>query len=234
MPKINLISSLMPMKKSEYIAGTIYLPLHIFAMPILLGIFAFVSPGTLTEMQANSIYYLTGLLVILVFMRDFLKRSFDILLDNILRSTMAVLSAYVVEMLLSYIVTIIMILLLGDLENPNNANVVQLAEGNFRAIVILSVITGPIVEEVLFRGVLFGGISRKNRIAAYIISIVLFAVYHLWQYFVTAPDIMILVYALQYVPMGFALAWCYERSGSIWSPIIFHMLSNAISLSLLT
>ena len=32
---------------------------------------------------------------------------------------------------------------------------------------------------------------------------------------------------------AFGFNWCYERSGSIWAPIVYHMLSNAISMSLL-
>ena len=38
-----------------------------------------------------------------------------------------------------------------------------------------------------------------------------------------------LLYALEYIPVSFALAWAYERSGSIWTNIFFHMGFNALS-----
>ena len=63
----------------------------------------------------------------------------------------------------------------------------------------------------------------------------LFSLYHVWQYAAASGDPGLLLYAIQYIPMSVALAWTYERSGSIWTPIFFHMGYNAISyLALLT
>jgi len=38
---------------------------------------------------------------------------------------------------------------------------------------------------------------------------------------------------LQYLPAGFALAFCYRRSGSIFAPILVHMVVNQTGMLLM-
>ena len=66
--------------------------------------------------------------------------------------------------------------------NPNNKALMDIANDNPRALMGLIVFVAPIVEEVLFRGVLFGSIRPKNRIIAYAVSMCLFSFYHIWKY----------------------------------------------------
>jgi membrane protease YdiL (CAAX protease family) len=75
-----------------------------------------------------------------------------------------------------------------------------------QAVFGLAVLIGPVVEEVLFRGVVFGSIRQKNRILAYVVSMVLFSVYHIWQYCGGLRGPHALHYAIQYLPVCFALA----------------------------
>ena len=56
----------------------------------------------------------------------------------------------------------------------------------------------------------------------------LFALLHIWSYALIAWDATVLLYALQYVPITLALTWSYERSGSLWVPIFFHMFNNLL------
>lgn len=211
-------------------AGFIYLPLHIFAVPLLLGIFAYVSPGALTDIQMNSVYYLLGVIFVLVFMRRFLREGFNLFMDNKARSLLSMVSAYMMDLLLSYVALMATLTFIGDVGNPNDAAVGDLVETGFSSVFALTVFAGPLVEEVLFRGVVFGSIRPRNRILAYAVSILLFSVYHIWQYFLVSPDPAIFLYAIQYIPVSIALAWCYERSGTIWAPIFFHMISNALAM----
>ena len=86
----------------------------------------------------------------------------------------------------------------------------------------------PLVEELMFRGGIFGLLRRRSRVLAYAGSILLFAVYHTWQYALTDPRNWL--YLLQYLPASFALCRCYEKTESIWTPILFHVLNNGVSL----
>ena len=98
---------------------------------------------------------------------------------------------------------------------------------------MLSIALAPIVEEPLFRGLIFGGIRPKSRVLAYIVSAALFSLYHVWQYVALTGDFSLLIYCLLYVPVSVGLAWAYDRSGSIWSPMVMHAIINAVSLSVL-
>ena len=81
--------------------------------------------------------------------------------------------------LLSYLAAGLMFSILGDsFSNPNNAAVTGLAEKSPRAVLALTVLIAPIVEEILFRGIVFGALRPKHRVLAFTASIALFGLYH--------------------------------------------------------
>jgi membrane protease YdiL (CAAX protease family) len=216
------------MTRGEMIAGLIYLPLHFFILPLFLGIYATVATSPVDEVTMNVIFYIIGIIFVLVFIRKFLRTSFDPLMDDIPKNILTIIIAYFCSFALTYGASILVFLILGDTENPNNELIDQMAGKSFGAVLGMSVFLAPIVEEVLFRGTVFGVLHKKNRILAYVVSIVLFSFYHVWQYVLVYMDIRMLIYIIQYIPVSFVLAWCYERSGSIWVPIFLHMIINAV------
>ena len=82
------------------------------------------------------------------------------------------------------------------------------------------------------RGVAYGTLRGKSVFLAYLVSTVLFAVYHMWSFLLDGYGWTILLYMLQYVPGGIALAWCYEKSKNIWAPVFLHMAINLITLTI--
>ena len=92
------------------------------------------------------------------------------------------------------------------------------------------VLLAPFVEEVLFRGLVFGCLREKSRIFAYILSCALFAFLHVWTAAVSNWDLGYLILMLQYLVPGLVFAWAYEHSGTLWTSILLHMLVNALSL----
>ena len=148
-------------------------------------------------------------------------------------SIVSMAMGYLFYYILSYGVSTLMLYIMSGraIANPNDQTVTELMQTDGAgAVVAISVLIAPIVEEVLFRGVLFGGIRKRSRNAAYIISILLFAFYHVWQYLIASKDPTVLLYMLQYLPAGYVLAMCYEQVNSIWVPIFLHMLLNYINL----
>jgi membrane protease YdiL (CAAX protease family) len=131
---------------------------------------------------------------------------------------------------MSYVLALVLTLFLKNGTNPNQELIISNTKLNPNQAIAVGVLLAPIVEEALFRGAVFGSIRRKNRILAYIVSAALFGVYHLWQYLLVGFQWELLLYMVQYVPGAIALAWCYERSGNIWSSILLHMVINFISL----
>ncbi len=88
------------------------------------------------------------------------------------------------------------------------------------AMVVAVSILAPVLEEMLFRGIILRSFlqqySRRYAIAG---SAVLFGMAHLNLYqFATG------------VAMGLVLGWLYERARSLWPPIVLHATYNSASL----
>ena len=91
-----------------------------------------------------------------------------------------------------------------------------------------AVFLAPIAEEAMFRGGLFALLRRRSRLAAYGVSMLLFALYHVWSFALSDPTAWL--YLLQYLPAAFLLAHIYEKTNSLWSAIFLHMTVNGLAL----
>lgn len=97
-------------------------------------------------------------------------------------------------------------------------------------------ITGLIVEEILFRGIVFD-LSKKvfgdkkfgSFSIAVIISALLFGIQHLsYHHFaINSASITQLLYTMA---MGLVFAQLRETTGTLWSVIVFHMINNSMTL----
>lgn len=232
--KIIIKGFLNTMTKMQSKVGLVFLPFHMLILPLLIGMLANYLPGGLDELTQTTIYYSIGLTFSLTVMWKFLRGAFDILLDNMIRSVTALLFGYILYLLLSYLAAGVLLTLLGDtVSNPNNQALLDAASESPRAVLGLAVFIAPLVEELLFRGVIFGGLRAKHRLLAFVVSIALFGIYHVWQYALMTMDWTLLVYAIQYIPAGYVLAWAYEKTDSIWVSIFLHMFINGASLMLI-
>lgn len=218
------------LSRGNIIFGWVYLLLHILILPILLNLYVYFAQTPPSQLNINLIYYFSGFaLVVLLGLRRWLRREFDILLDRLFLCILLLFAAYFLNSILSMGVVLLLQLLTPILENPNNEAITAMANQDYGAMFGLTVFLAPIVEESLFRGVAFGSLYRKNRLAAYLISMLLFSVYHVWQYALVYGNPQLLLYAIQYLPISFTLCWLYERTGTIWAPTFFHMLINGLS-----
>jgi membrane protease YdiL (CAAX protease family) len=215
--------------RGRTVAGWIYLLFHAVILPIFLNLYALFAQETPDMVMLNVAYYALGTAFVLTVLLPLLRRDFDILLDAPWRTLALLVGAYFLNNILSVVVLLAMEVL-PLTENPNQEAIVAMTMADFRSMFGLTVFLAPIVEESLFRGVVFGSLYRKSRILAYVVSIGLFCVYHIWQYVAVYGDPMLLLYAVQYLPISFSLCWVYERSGSVWSPIFLHMILNGLSV----
>lgn len=210
------------------LVGLVYFPVHVFVLPVLLPPLL-TGLGVSDQGTMNIVYYGIGIFLVLTVFLSYLRSQFDVLLDRLGHCILSFFMALGIDYVLSYGVNAIVFALAGELENPNDTALAEIAIQSGSAIRAVGIFMAPIVEEILFRGVIFGSVRRKNRAAAYVLSMLMFAMYHVWQY--AYVDAGMLVYVLQYLPVGFVLCWLYERSGSVWMPIGFHMMINAMSFA---
>lgn len=104
---------------------------------------------------------------------------------------------------------------------PDNASVAIGTYGLF-LLVVVSVVTAPIAEELAFRGLMFKGlISSTGFVGAVLISSVLFALVHIQAGFGILPATFII---------ALGMVWIYHKTRSMGLAIIAHSLSNAITL----
>lgn len=91
---------------------------------------------------------------------------------------------------------------------------------------LLIVVAAPIAEEVFFRGFMFGALRNSLSLwPAALISALIWGALHL-----SGGNIGV---AIQLSIFGIVLAWLYQRSGNLWSPIIAHTINNAIAFAVL-
>ncbi len=89
--------------------------------------------------------------------------------------------------------------------------------------IIMVVIIGPIFEEVFFRGFSYNAIKRKwGAQTAMVLTALVFASLH-----------GNLIGFFPIMALGLLLAYMYEKTGSLVSPITIHILHNAMMIALL-
>ena len=223
------------MSVRERVGGIIYIVLHSLIIPILVVLAdgAILQPAgiVLSEAALNMLVYAVGFLFCLLFMWKYLKKSFNDIFEK--RGFLILLIRnFFLYYALAYAVSLLLILIIGDFEliNPNTEGINSLITQDFKVTAVMTVIFAPIVEECIFRGALFGTIRRKNRTIAYVVTILAFAVYHLWGFFITDYSWELWVYLLQYVPASIVFCSTYEKSGTIWCPIALHAIINLVAL----
>src|SRR5262245_416703 len=89
--------------------------------------------------------------------------------------------------------------------------------------VSLAVMAGlaPLVEETVFRGLLYGWIAgRWGSIAAWIISSLAFAAAHIE-----------LAHMILVLPLGLWFGWLRRRADSLWPSLVAHMVNNGIAVA---
>ena len=95
--------------------------------------------------------------------------------------------------------------------------------GSLLSLVAASVVTAPILEELLVRGILYQGLKKalQNRYAAFVCASLLFGILH-----------GNLVQGLFAFLIGLYLNWIYEAEGSLIPPILAHGAVNASTIFL--
>jgi membrane protease YdiL (CAAX protease family) len=133
----------------------------------------------------------------------------------------------------AYLGYIVLALVYSSFVHPHQEDVTRdlgFGHGALGAIAagILIVVAAPLSEEIFFRGFIFGGFRRRLSFpVAAVISAVIFGLFHY-----TGPGSIGVVPQLAF--LGFALAWLYEETGSIYPTIAVHAVNNALAFAILT
>lgn len=219
--------------KSEWTArqrrwGMGYLLLYLLVLPLLNELIQKLLFGDaeVSAAQVNVIYYgilfVLALVVFWTFLRDDLAGLVRFLPDNLMGLVVCLPVAVALHLLLSR--------LPFPVKDPiplQYAQEFRLAPG---PTLVLLLVLIPLVEEILFRGFLYGLLRELSRPLAVVTVAVVYAVSLVWRYAWEAADPRYLVLALLYLPMSAALTLCQENGGSVWTTAAVHAGINGFLL----
>lgn len=211
---------------NETVFGFIYFLLQLLAVPGILVAVSFLLPYPVSEAILNALFFAINFVVVLVLFRKFLTANFQIVRGypwHVLRISAI---GFVGYMVLNAVFSLITTLLVPDFANINDAAIMEMVQDHYGLMTVSTVLLVPVAEECFYRGLIFRNLYNRNPFLAYGVSMAVFALAHVAAY-VTMVDFQTIVLCfLQYLPAGFALAWSYRRSGTIFAPVLIHMAVN--------
>ena len=222
------------MNETERIAGTIFFIVYLLVMPLLLErLFSLVE--TLLGMRIepalrSALYYYFLFAVTLIIFHRFLAFTSSRFFDSLGRSLTALFLALLVFYGANELMYRVLSLFFANRPNLNDTVIAASLGGAPRTTTLIVVFLAPFVEEVLFRGLVFGCLKEVNRAAAYVVSAALFSLLHVWTRAPWQWSFTSLILTLQYLVPGLVFAWAFDRSGTLWTSILLHAIVNALAL----
>jgi len=216
------------MTGSERRRGWVFLALYLFVFPYMNAWAQRVLTGDGESLaaEANVVYYTIIFAGVLLLFWSFLKEDFLALMDWLPENLFGVLAGLAGAGLLH--------LLVSFLPLPVADPIPQQYAGEFAmapiptAVLVLLLI--PVVEEILFRGLVFGNLREYSVPLAYLVCVPLYALSLVWRYALDYGDPRFLLLGVLYLPMSAALTWCYDNGGSVWGAVTLHSALNAVIL----
>lgn len=173
-----------------------------------------------TTIYTNIVAFIIGAIIILFLLKDSLRTERE---ENPL--PFRVMLVWIISgVFLSYggqmIANVIEMTVLGIKPGSENTElIVKLTQMNM-LFLLLPAIVGPIIEELVFRKVIFGSLRRRMNIhVAATISALIFAFFHL-----DFDHILI------YFVMGLVFTFLYVKTKRIIVPIVVHMIMNTLAV----
>lgn len=218
----------------ELVAGTVFFVIYLLVLPFVTDPF-FRWLGRLLDTSFSAAlktavcYYVLFAVTILIF-HGFLVRTSRRLAENFGEAVKSLAVGMVALYGLNELIFRLSYMILGNRTNLNDGTVTVRLDNAPHVTLLIVLLLAPFVEEVLFRGLVFGGLRHKGRALAYTVSCILFALLHVWQFAVEHQDITYFLLMIQYLVPGLVLAWAYDHSGTLWTSVAIHSLANALSV----
>lgn len=218
----------------ERILGGIHFVIYLLVLPFVTGpLFRMLEQlmgRSLSDNVRNMIFYYVLFAVTLVIFWLYIGRTTTYFFGSVWRTLGVVFTGLVAFYGLNELAHRAFSLFWSSQVNLNDVTISAQVNDAPRSTFLIVVFLAPFVEEVLFRGYVFGNIREKSRWAAYLVSCLLFAFLHVWQFAVVNHSLTYFLLMIQYLVPGLVLAWCYERSGTLWASILVHAFVNALAV----
>lgn len=219
------------MTRREVLLGWTYLLISQFVLPFAIGLLNVLFPNPLSDAEINLIYFGINFIVTALIFRGFLYASFLEAKENLRKCLKFALLGFLIYRVGAISFAVIAALLQPDFSNVNDQAIGGMLEEFPVLLRLATIFLVPISEELLYRGLLFQGLQRKSRLLAYCVSAGVFASIHVLGYIGWYDPLTLVLCYIQYLPAAIALAWAYEKSDTIITPMLMHIVVNYIGIS---
>lgn len=210
--------------------GLVFFLLYYLAFPRLNALVQrqFFGDGEVLVPEANVVYYVLVFLASFFLFHRFLREDFLDLLEwlpeNLAAAGLALVLAVGARLLLSFLP-----LPVEDLIARQYAEQFRVAPVPTLTLILVLI---PLMEETLYRGLLYGLMRKFDKKLALVVCILFYVLSLLWRYAYEAGDPSILLLSLLYLPLSAAATLCYEAGGSVWAATLVHGGFNGLLLYL--
>jgi membrane protease YdiL (CAAX protease family) len=214
----------------ERIIGVCYIAVHAILLyfaadAVLRAVGIYFSP-----LKINLIVFIISAVILLCCLSRYWGASLGGAIKSPFRVIQALILGYAFYFFVRWGINTLIALFSGQsVAAPELAAVFEGIRLDTDVMLVVAIVLSPIAEETMFRGALFGTLRTKSRVAAYIVSALVFSLYRAWPHLAGGNSGAAWVYFLQFLPASMALCWSYEWSGTMITPAILHALMNLIS-----
>ena len=218
------------MSRREVKNSAVYLLFSLFLLPYLLSAVngALLIPWS--NVALNFLFFLVNFLAVTGILRKFLVHSGTDALKRPIGILTAAFWCLLGYLAAKFLVSRFILWVYPDFSNQNDESILQLIDQNRFLMILGTVFFVPLTEECLYRGFLFGVLRCHSRTIAYLVSVPVFCLIHMFGLIGSAPFAVTLLSFLQYIPAGIFLAYAYERADNIYAPILIHTAVNALGM----
>lgn len=180
--------------------------------------------------ELNLVYFFLNFGAAIFIFHRFLTELGKVALKRIPVVLVAAVVGFCAYSVLSTAVSAAIVAFEPEFFNVNNENLNAISKKYYALTAVCTIVLVPVTEELLHRGAIFGGLYRQNKVLAYAVSTLVFALVHITTYIGHFPPKTLLLCYLQYIPAGICLAAAYDITGCILTPILIHAAINAVGI----
>ena len=158
-------------------------------------------------------FAITLILVVYILRHEFNERNQSKISISMIWAIFGVFLAFLAQTIAANIESMFGV----DTGSENTQQIIRIIE-SFPIVIFVSSIIGPILEEIIFRKIIFGTLyKRMNFFFSALLSSIIFAIAHFE-----------LEHTLLYSAMGFTFAFLYVKTNRILVPIFAHVAMNSL------
>ena len=217
--------------RQENLLGYIYLAFCHILLADLIAVVAYYLGYPISLPVLNIVYFLVNFVSVVAIFHRFLGHSLQAAWQNIPKCLISIVLGFGIYYWGTILVGFMITWIDPNFANVNDHAITDMVQEYPGILGLCTIFFVPVVEETLYRGLIFQQLQRKHRLLAYMVSVAAFSTIHVVGFIGSANWLTLALCFMQYLPAGIALAWAYERADTIVVPILIHMIVNQIGMS---